>query len=127
MILTLMTIFTFIHVKVIMKIKLVELAFLCQLFLYACITQYGLYVYINYIDLYDLYKHITEFEELKQCLRHIKTGTAKIFFLAFPSTYCNRSYACRQGRPASRCCAALPLGYSQFLDMCEKQQKIVAE
>ena len=85
MILTLMTIFTFIHVKAIMKIKLVELAFLCQLFLYACIIQYGLYVYINYIDLYDLYKHITECEELKQCLRHIKTGTAKIFFLLFPA------------------------------------------
>ena len=58
-----------------MKIKLVELAFLCQLFLYVC---------INYIDLYDLYKHITEYEELKQCLRHNKTGTANnIIFLAF--------------------------------------------
>ena len=67
-----------------MKIKLVELAFLCQLFLYVCITQYGLYVCINYIDLYDLYKHITEYEELKQCLRHNKTGTANnIIFLAF--------------------------------------------
>lgn len=42
------------------------------MFLCVCITQYGLYVYMKYIDLYE---DITEIDELKQCLRQNKTGT----------------------------------------------------
>ena len=51
------------------------------MFLCVCITQYGLYVYMKYIDLYE---DITEIDELKQCLRQNKTGNAKNhLFLAF--------------------------------------------
>lgn len=54
-----------------------------------------------------------------------KTGKTIIFY-CFSRTYYNCSLRHQARQPVNRCYTSLPVAYSQFHNMCEKQIKIIA-